>query len=177
MIELITGSAFGLLASAVTNLFGLVKQKQVNAQEVTLRRLDLEAMDKEYQFRDREAVREMETTLSLSADTLVAESFGHDVASYSKGVKPSALGTLLLVIVDFIRGLTRPGLTIYLIWQVHATRTEVQGVLDAIGSSALDAMAALDIYREVVKMTLFLASAAISWWFGSRAKNPGKAAA
>jgi len=171
MIELITGSAFGLIGSAVTNIFGLMKQKQVNKQEVTLRQIDLEAMDKEYEFRDRGATREAETALSLSADKLMVESFGHDAASYSKGVKPSALGSFLLVIVDFVRGLTRSGLTIYLIWQVYSTRVEVQGVLDSIGASALDAGTALGIYQEVVKMTLFLASAAISWWFGTRAKG------
>ena len=172
MIELLTGSAFGLIGSVVTNLFGFFKQTQVNKQEVTLRRLDLEAMDKEYQFRDRSAMREAETTLTLSADSLMKESFGHDAASYSTGVKTGAVGSFLLVVVDFIRGLTRSGLTIYLIWQVHATRTEVQGVLDAIGTSALDATMALAIYQDVVKMTLFLASAAISWWFGTRAKGP-----
>ena len=171
MIELLTGSAFGLVGSVVTNLFGLFKQKQVDKQEVTLRRIDLEAMDKEYEFRDRSASREAETALTLSADVLMKESFGHDAASYSKGVKPGAVGSFLLVLVDFIRGLTRSGLTIYLIWQVHATRTEVQGVLDSIGASALDAGTALDIYQEVVKMTLFLASAAIAWWFGTRAKG------
>jgi len=171
MIELLTGSAFGLIGSVVTNLFGLFKQRQVDKQEVTLRRIDLEAMDKEYEFRDRSATREADTALTLSADVLMKESFGHDAASYSKGVKPGAVGSFLLVLVDFIRGLTRSGLTIYLIWQVHATRTEVQGVLDGIGAAALDAGTALSIYQEVVKMTLFLASAAISWWFGTRAKG------
>lgn len=171
MIELLTGSAFGLLGSAVTNIFGLLKQKQVDKQEVTLRRIDLEAMDKEYEFRDRGAARDADTALTISADSLMKESFGHDAASYSKGVKPNALGAFLLVVVDFVRGLTRSGLTIYLIWQVHSTRTEVQGVLDSIGASALDATTALDIYQQVVKMTLFLASAAISWWFGTRGKG------
>ena len=177
MIELLTGSAFGLIGSAVTNGFGLLKQGQENKQEVTLRRLDLDAMGKEYEFRDRSAVRETETALTVSADSLVTSSYSHDAASYSKGVKPSGFGGFLLVLVDFVRGLTRSGLTIYLIWQVHTTRTEVQGVLDAIGTSALDAGVALSIYQEVVRMTLFLASAAISWWFGTRAKSPKKVAA
>lgn len=79
------------------------------------------------------------------------------------------LAGMLLVCVDVVRGLTRPGITLTLVaivgfmfWRVSAQ------------TGALTATDAASIYKDIINMTLFLAATAVSWWFGSRAPVKGK---
>lgn len=174
LASLLSGGLVGLLGSIFTNVTDLFKKRQEHKQELALRKLDIEMMDKEYQYQQRSAELEADTRLQESADDLVSASYEHDQRSYSKGFTPSIVGRFFLVLVDVIRALIRPVLTGFLIWQVHATRLEVQEVLSRAGIAGINLVEALAIYKEVIQMTLFLASVAITWWFGTRPPKQGK---
>jgi hypothetical protein len=93
------------------------------------------------------------------------------VRAYSVGYKPSRIGKFLLVIVDFVRGMTRPGLTLYLIWEVHKTRAEIEAILAEAGVSGISIGEAIGVYTLVVETILFLVTTAVTWWFGTRTKK------
>ena len=159
---LLSGGLMGAIGSLVTNITEIFKQKQMDKHEMEMRRLDLEAMDKEY-----EMMREN------SADELMESSYEHDssvLQSIVKKVKPNPIASLLIIIIEAIRALVRPVLTIYLIYEVHVVRSDVDAVLQRAGVDGLDVTQALALYGEVSQMVLFLASMAVAWWFGTRKK-------
>lgn len=169
--SLISGALTGTIGSIFTNVADYFKKKQEQKHLLEMKRLDIEMMDKEFEAEQRRAELNAETATETSADDLQEMSYGHDARAYSTGYQPGIVGRMLLAFVDFIRGMTRPGLTIFLIWQVYQTRSEVQAVISAAGLERIDTVQALAIYGTVVDMILFLASTAVAWWFGTRTKK------
>ncbi len=171
LTSLLSGGLLGVLGSIFTNLFDFFKKKQDDSQALALRKLDMEMMDKEYSYRENLATTEMETELQKSADTLVAASFAMDKSTYANKSKMGTFGNLLMVIVDFCRGITRPGLTLYMVWEVRCLRVDTESIIQAAGIQAIDTAQALAIYNNIVDMILFLACASFTWWFGTRIKQ------
>lgn len=170
------GAGTGLLGAVFSQVSDYFKQRQLHAHQLKMRELDLREMDAEHKYRVREreiegAAREAE----VDAQALVS-SHSSDRATYL-----SVLGTLrsgaaeivaavAMSLVDLLRGIVRPALTIYLIWQVEQVRAEVRAVLAAAGLDGLDVGQALELYAQVVLMILYLAATALFWWFGTRNK-------
>lgn len=72
--------------------------------------------------------------------------------------------------VDFLRGITRPGLTVYLSILVTIMFYKIFGLVGGFGGLAHQEV--VTIFKEVVDLVLFLAATSVTWWFGSRAKVP-----
>ena len=88
-----------------------------------------------------------------------------EVEAFSKVLKEQNK-TYGIKIVDGIRGLMRPLITVYLL--VIATLltlkiNELVGGLDSLEMSELKG-----IYDNVINQMLFLTATAVTWWFGSR---------
>ena len=175
---LLTGGGLSLIGNIAKDITDTIRRKQDNAHALEMRkigldekRLDIEAMTKEFEFRDRISAREEETEREISADNLKAESYKHDKATYSKGVKQGKVGGFLLTLVDFVRGLIRPALTVVVVVLVHMILQESREILDAIGIKTFSGHEALEIYRTVIGRVLDLADVVIGWWFGDRMHN------
>jgi len=166
--SLLSGGVTGIFGSVVSNITDYFEQKRKNQQEIKLRELDIQEMQKEYEARKQVAA------VKTSAETQQA-SYEHDSRSYSKGLDiKSAWVKIFLVFVDFVRGMVRPALTLFLIWLVWDTRQEVQMIIDQAGLDALSPEQAIGIYSAIVDMILFLASTAVTWWFGTRPRKSQK---
>jgi hypothetical protein len=176
LTSLLTGGLTGVLGSLFTNVADIWKRHQDRKHEIDLKKLDLEAMDKEWEYRARQTEVEGEIRLRESADDLREASYANDAIRYATGVKiKSAWLSALLVMVDVVRGLIRPALTVYLIWLVWNTRAEVRAVIDAAGGvQAMDVTTAVQTYRSIIEMILYLAATCVTWWFGTRPIQRGK---
>ena len=168
LLNILTGGATGLLGSLFTVIFGYFEEKRKNAHEIEMRQLDMEEMDKEWEYRQRAADREADVRLQESSDDLMRASYVNDSATYTKGHDLPRWGVIPLLLVDLVRGLIRPSLTIILIWMIYSTRCEIIAILEAAGISAITPDLALGIYREVVASILYCGTTALLWWFGSR---------
>lgn len=165
---LISGGVTGLIGSVVSNITDYFEQRRKNEHEKELRKLDIQEMQQEYE------ARKQITAQKTDADTMQS-SYKHDARSYSKDVDIKSVWLkTMLVFVDFVRGMVRPALTLFLIWLVWDTRQEVQMIIDQAGLDALSPEKAIGIYTAVVEMILFLASTAITWWFGTRPRKSKK---
>ena len=166
--SLISGGLTGVLGSTLNNLFDFFKKRQEFKQQVALKKLDLDMMDKEWAYRERVAIMEGEVRMGESADKALAASYAADKATYVQASR-------WLLAVDLVRGLVRPALTVFLIVQVYLLQKDIndmvamQGGLQALG---LDKV--MSLYASVVDMILYLASTAVAWWFGSRPPAQGK---
>ncbi|MBU1001922.1 MAG: hypothetical protein KKE73_05320 [Proteobacteria bacterium] len=172
LFSIISGGATGLLGSLFKGVGDYFKRRQEMSHECEMRRLDMELMDKEWEYRDRAAAREGEVRMQESADDLQAASYEHDQATYSRGFKVKlAVNRTLLVLVDVVRGLTRPGLTIFMLWLIWDTRCEVQAALEAAGIERIDIAMAMDLQKRIVCTILYLATLCVAWWFGDRGRR------
>jgi len=163
--SLLSGGATGIIGSIVTNISDYFEQRRKNQHQLKLRELDIQEMEKEYEWRAK--ITEQKT------ETKVQEiSYDHDSRSYTSGMQlKSGWLKAPLVFVDFIRGMVRPALTIFLIVLVWMTFNKVQGVIDSAGMEALNPDKAMSIYAGVIDMILYLASTAVTWWFGTRPRS------
>ncbi len=170
LTSLLTGGLTGVIGSLFSNISDIWKRHQDRKQELELKKLDMQMMDKEWEYRSRQTEVEGENRVRESADNLREASYAHDSLRYATGLKiKSAWLSGLLVLVDVVRGLIRPALTVYLIWLVRNTRAEVRAVIDAAGGvQALDVTTAVQVYRSIVEMILYLAATCVTWWFGTR---------
>jgi hypothetical protein len=168
--SLLAGGLTGLIGSVVSNVTDIFKVRQQNKFDLEKRKLDLQAMDKEYSFSLQ--MKEVDANMAANvADAgLMTASYAHDAATYSKGMA-TGWGIHALTLVDVIRGLVRPVLTSILLAVLWETRAEVKGVIDAIGMDALDPIKALNIYNSLVEAIIFVSTTSILWWFGTRLKG------
>lgn len=163
--SLSSGGITGVLGSVVTNVADFFEQRRKNQHELELRKLDIQEMEKEYEYRK-------DVTAQKTQAASQQKSYEHDSRSYSSDTKlKSGWLKAPLVFVDFIRGMVRPALTIFLIMLVWMTFNKVQGVIDSAGMDAIRPEKAMTIYATVVDMILYLASTAVCWWFGTRPRS------
>ena len=163
--SLLTGGATGIIGSVVSNVTDFMEQRRKNQHELELRKLDIQEMEKEYEYRK-------DVTAQKTQAEAQAISYEHDSRSYTSGMKiKSPWLKAPLVLVDLVRGLVRPALTVFLIFLVWNTFSEVQKVVNEAGMDALKPQEALGIYASVVDMILYLASTAVTWWFGTRPRS------
>lgn len=149
--SLLTGGATGLLGVGISSAVEYYKQKQKNQHELQLLEAERTMMELEIQGRERVAVIESERAQSVEETKLVAASIATDRATYSDG------HSRWLVLVDVVRGLTRPLLTaglIILVSVMWATTDE------------------FETRRQIAATVLYITTAAVLWWFGSRVKQP-----
>lgn len=103
------------------------------------------------------------------------KSLEHDAATYSRG-KEKSWADFLLVVADFVRGITRPTMTVFLCWITWSTYQHFTGYLSA-NNVLVDPSTANEMVRYIVTNTVFMSSSAVGWWFSSRPANKSKAAA
>lgn len=163
--SVLTGGLTGVLGSSISKVFEYKEKKMELDKELKLRELDLKIMAEEWAQRTKIASVEAEAKV----ETADAEAFSKSFAEpehYSRGLAVSAAQTWLLVVLDFIRGVARPGITIflcalatYLYWDAHSLiKTTTDG--DAI-----------QLTNKIVNTILYLWSASTLWWFGARPRK------
>lgn len=179
--SMFAGGATGLLGVAFQRFFDFLKVKQEielrkidQAHEARMREIDGQLMAQEWAARTQVATIEGASREAVAAETSFAASFAIEPKLYSERVKPGAFAGFLLVLIDFIRGIIRPGLTVYLCAITTLIYLQAQAVLIMVGKT-LDPAAALDVYQMIVSTILYLTTTCVLWWFGTRnrQKPPG----
>lgn len=88
----------------------------------------------------------------------------------------ASLIAILFGVVDFIRGLVRPVLTLYLV-AVTTWVTWMAWQIMQIDGIALTNIQATEIFKDIISTVTYLTISAVLWWFGDRrlAKSINKA--
>ncbi len=167
--SVMSGGITGLLGTGLTKWAEFAELKEKNAHEIELKKADAAIMAQEWAARTQVAQVEADQAKSVSADTAFAEAVKAESIRYSQGVTASPAQAWLLFLLDFLRGIVRPGLTIYLcavttaIW-ITAHRLAGAGILPA---------QAVELLTRIVDTVLYLTTTCVLFWFGTRA-NPKK---
>lgn len=185
MFEFIGTLLSSVLAGGATGILGVIAQriadyknkqldlaleKQRGELELAKRDKDAAIMAQEWAGRTRVAEVEAGAVVDAAEAQAFAASFQHDKATYSDGVLDKLRGwwgqllRFLLGFVDVIRGIVRPGLTIYLCVITTMMYADAQRLVGA----GLTAAQALDLVKMIVATVLYLTTTCVLWWFGTR---------
>jgi hypothetical protein len=176
-----SGGATGLIGVGLQR-FADYKNKQLDIQlakqkfdqDLALKQVDMQMMEKEWAGRVQVAQTEAEAAAEVAASRAFEASLASEPKRYSEGVQVGRAGGLLLVLMDVFRGMVRPALTVYLC--ALSTLIYYQA-RELIGKSTLTPDQALSIENMIVGTILYLTTTCVLWWFGTRNKQqPSKLA-
>ena len=151
--SVLTGGATGLLGTALSAVVDYFQGRADHTRELELRRLDIELARTEAGGAERVAAIEAEGERDQSEWQAMEASYREAGRRWSRPGEG-----VLVQLVDLVRGLTRPLLT----WCLLGLTGAIYFLL-----AATDAHAAL-LRPRIVETVLYLATAALLWWFGSR---------
>ena len=187
MLELIGGALSAILSGGATGLIGvaiqrfadyknkmadLEKMKIQHEHERGLRELDAKIMEQEWAGRTKVAQVEAAGAEAVADAQAFAASFQLEPKLYSEKVKPGKVGGFLLILLDVLRGVVRPGLTLYLCW-IATVMYEQSRAIMAVGD--ISAVSLLDTHKQLVSTLLYLFTTCVLWWFGTRNKGQQQA--
>lgn len=174
--SILTGGATGLAGVVIQRWFDLKKgeqdlaiQQAKDTHELAMRDKDALLMDKEWQGRLRVAEAEGEKAATVAAEQSFQATLLREPERYSNAATLTPRQQWVMVLLDFCRGIVRPGLTVYLCALTTYIWFQVRGLLNV---SELAAGDVLDVWRTVVATVLYLTTTVILWWFGTRNKAP-----
>lgn len=155
------GTIVGLLGSYMTKREERLSEeiKIRGQQELAQLRLKEQELEQSHELgmADKQMQR-AEVEGALKIGEVEAGAFVASVAESSRNIG--------ITIVDAIRGLMRPIITIYLL----AVATYLTYKLNQLvgGLAALPQDDAFELYTSVIGQIIFLTATAVTWWFGSR---------
>ena len=186
-MDSILGLVGSIFSGGVTGLLGIIiqrfadyKNKQLelemmerkDAQELRLRAEDRLTIQAEYAGKDMVAQTEARGAEAVADAGALAASFKMEPSTFTGDNKLSSKQRWVFVLLDAVRGLIRPGLTIYLCALTTYVWVQVAAKMNTLN---LETAAALEVWKLVVATILYLTTTCVLWWFGTRnkGKQPG----
>jgi hypothetical protein len=183
MLEFLGAGAFGILSgligTAVTTVAGYFTQKLKNKHDVSMAELDIKSMKMEAEMNIKVTKAKVEgevelaeiETLKTSYTMLAQDLFDKSYMQYimSKGwlawcAVPITLG---FAFVDFLKHLTRPALTFYMVgatsWLTYLCWTVLGGP-----AGGLTVALASELFKMLVMTVIYMTATCVGWWFGDR---------
>ncbi len=169
VVSLFGGGLTGLIGGITEKIFAykakklaIEENREKYAHEVNLKKVDADIMAQEWAARTQ--VADIEATAKVDSEDAKAFSASfNEPVRYSQG-DLTTKQTWLMVFLDTVRGLVRPGLTLYLCVITTILYFKAQ-VLMPPDVSVEQAIGMVD---KVTSMILYVTTTCILWWFGSR---------
>ena len=174
----IAGGLFGIIGGVFNRLFDWLAVKEKIKQdklrydhEVQVLKIETDRdviVAREAANAQREVAEAQALGKSYEADsaTFFGASMLDDLPKWTRAVVAIAMAA-----VDFIRGITRPALTIYLCALTTMIYLEVQKVILAAGGQPISHEQAYLLILKIIETVMFLTTMAVGWWFATRAKG------
>ena len=151
--SVLTGGATGLLGTALSAVVDFFQSRQRHRQELDLRRLDIELAKAEAEGAAAQAAIEARSARERAEWEALEASYREAGRRWSRPGEGR-----LMQLVDAVRGLTRPALT----WSLFALVGAIYFLLGATDITTVG------LRPRIVETVLYLFTAAMLWWFGSR---------
>jgi hypothetical protein len=186
-----SGGATGLIGIAIQR-FAEYKKQQLEIEVVKLNHQNALALaeketdrarlraesdqaiaDRSADAREREAEEDARARQIEADSRSLLASYEHDRASYlEKGAmlgkgKSAAFLRVMMGLVDFARGILRPGLTIHLTVVVTMMFTTMLAMLQAVGHQFTVAEI-MPVLQLIVQTITYCWTTCVIWWFGTR---------
>jgi hypothetical protein len=171
--SILSGGVTGIIGSVAQGIFAYKSkqldvelQKQKYSNELELRKADAVIMAQEWA--SRTSIAQTEATAQIDSED--SKSFHAALTSepqrYAEGTLTSKQNWMM-VILDFIRGIIRPGLTLYLCGITTAIYFHAKSLM---GTDMISAQA-YELVTQIVNTILYLTTTCVLFWFGTRNKQ------
>lgn len=192
MWDVILGGVTGLIGSVTTAITNYKIQKLKNEHDVAkwgfekeMVSLETEAMIKEAEMNIKITEAQTEAAVELAdteayirniekgnvdkfSDKYVAALFGVQGKMRYVSIPVGIFVAWLFGIVDFLKSLMRPGLTMYLTGCTTWITIMAWDILEKSGLEAITAQQATEIFNDVTTTVIYLTVSCVTWWFGDR---------
>jgi hypothetical protein len=188
ILETLLGPFIGIAGSAVTGYLNYKTSQLQQKEREAERKYELakiEAETKAMIAESEASIRVAQVTYSGQVDVEEARAFtesqkdahgcnldaGVIVSMYDRGPVMAvfaAILTFLLGICDVLKGLIRPGLTIYAMVAASWVTYESYNIFASFEIARFDAQEAWSSWQATVEFILLMAATLVSWWFGDR---------
>jgi hypothetical protein len=173
----VLGGITGLLGGIVNRIADYKMTKERHKHEQVMAENDFAYLKLETE-RDIQVAREQaniareQAGLDAMAKSYEADQRKYLEAGMLKDAHPYISGAIAVAMafVDFVRGMTRPGLTLYLCILTTLIYFNMQGLLKELDVE-FDADKAANIVAMLVDAVIYLTTMAVGWWFATRAKR------
>lgn len=170
--SVLSGGLTGVIGSAISR-YADYKSKQLDmdlqklkmANEVELKQVDAHIMEMEWQSREKISIVESDAKMDVADSKAFQTSLTSEPKMFSNPSKYNDKQNAMMVFVDCVRGLIRPGLTLYLSLITTLVYWEAGGI---IKKNILTPEQAVQIYTQISSTILYLTSCCVLFWFGSR---------
>lgn len=163
--DLLASGGVGAIVGAVGSYFAKREERKLLAEKhqynLADRELDLREQEAEQSHAVAMADKKMELA-EVEGDIAVDVA---DSSAFVESVKGSSKTTGSPV-GDFVKGLMRPLITMYLLVIVSILGWKLHALIGGLTGLANDEVFAL--YNEIITSTIFLCMVSVTWWFGSR---------
>lgn len=180
--SVLSGGVTSLLGVGLKSFFDFKNKKLDFEQALKMKEADAKIMQQEWEARSKVASIEAAGAAEVAATNAFAKSYDLEPKSYVTDMKAptgkfgsviAAIVYMLLGILDFVKGIIRPGMALYL--TVFATMTAA-AVRTELKSHPITDDQAYTIAMQVVSTTLYLWTTCVLWYFGARNNAPQKGA-
>lgn len=168
---ILAGGATGILGSLISLAGEFKKIKEQHRHEERMQEIAIRSMEIEAKLKLEQTAVEGEIKEELAALETLRASYGHDKATYFKytGIKwIDGMGGFLFGLVDFVRGMIRPVITIGMALVAVEVHNELIAMMDRMQQPLTQDQAAT-IYANLNNVILYITTTVILWWFGTRA--------
>ena len=169
------GGLTGLIGGAVDKVFAyktkkleIEQNRERFAHEVNMRKADAEIMAQEWSARTKVAGVEGEAKVTVEDSKAFAVSLASEDKNYLDYLdKLNSKQDWFFVILEFVKGMIRPGLTLYLCLLTTLLYVKAAKLVP----SEIDETAALNMVNSIMNTIMYLTTTCILWWFGTRNKE------
>jgi len=192
MWDVILGGITGLVGSVVTSITNYKLQKLKNEFEKAkwgfqkdMVALETEAMKAEFEMQLKKIETETEAAVELAdteayiksidkgnkdlfSDRWIAKLFGQTGWVRYISVPVGVIVAFLFGIVDFLKALMRPGLTMYMTGVTTWITWMAWEIMQKANIEAMTAVQATALFQEVTTAVIYLTVSCVTWWFGDR---------
>lgn len=175
----IAGGIFGLFGGFLNRLFDWLAVKEKTKADREKYAHELKVLEIETNRDVIVAKEEANARREVAESEAMGKSYEADRATYlvpeiAKDLPPWARGIVAaaMAFVDFIRGLTRPGITLYLCVLTTMLYVQTQNIIQAAGGAPITKEMAYGLISKIVETVMFLTTMSVGWWFATRPARP-----
>lgn len=169
------GGLTGLLGGVVDKVFTyktkkleIEQNRERFAHEVNMRKADAEIMAQEWAARTKVAEVEGEAKVAVEDSKAFAVSLATEDKNYLDYLdKLNSKQDWFFVVLEFVKGMIRPGLTLYLCLLTTLLYVKASKLVP----SEIDPSQALAMVDSIMNTIMYLTTTCVLWWFGTRNKE------
>lgn len=183
-LDIVFGAVTGLLGNGITAWTNYKMQKVKNAHDIVLIKAETEAMKIEAEANIQIEKSRIEGEVELTeAGTFLegikqgnkqtfSEKWIDKLFSVEGWVKFISIPVAVLIaflfgMVDFLKALMRPGLTMYLTGCTTWITYMAWEIMQKYGTE-ITSIQAMDLFDQVTSIIIYLTVSSVTWWFGDR---------